>query len=211
MFGRSLFLLAILLLAISSRVAAGQERTRPNARFDSVPALNRDLPGIRRPIHEPPRFIRPVPSNKVPGSALSQLANGAGTIFSGTVARVTYQPAIRGHAVARVSVTFHVENAVRGATRGRDFTVREWFGLWQNGQRYRVGERVLLFLYPPSKLGLTSSVGGAMGRFAMDSSGTISLSPRQLSAFRTDPVLGGRSRVSFSDFALAVRQAREEE
>ena len=79
------------------------------------------------------------------------------------------------------------------------------------GQRYRVGERVLLFLYPPSKLGLTSCVGGRMGRFTVDPWGRVLLSAQHLSAFRADPVLGGKSRVRFSDFALAVRRASEEE
>jgi hypothetical protein len=46
--------------------------------------------------------------------------------------------------------------------------VCEWSGLWNAGERYRVGEQVLLFLYPNSRLGLTSPVGGAQGRFAID-------------------------------------------
>jgi hypothetical protein len=211
MSGRSVFLLAVFLLTLSSVVPAGQQRAGPAIRLKSPAELGRDLPRIRRPVGELPRLIRPRPPNRPPGTAFSQLANVAGTIFSGTVARVEYQPAIRGHAVATVRVTFHVENPIRGAPRGRDFTASEWIGLWHSGQRYRVGEHVVVFFYPPSKLGLTSSVGGPMGRFATDSRGTVLLSPRQLAAFRRDPVLGGRSRVSFSDFALAVRQAREEE
>jgi len=53
-------------------------------------------------------------------------------------------------------VTFHIESGLRGATAGRNLTINEWIGLWSSGQRYAVGERVLLFLYPKSKLGLTS-------------------------------------------------------
>jgi hypothetical protein len=67
------------------------------------------------------------------------------------------------------------------------------------------------FLYPPSKLGLTSSVGGEMGRFTLDPWGRIVLSAEHFSAFRADPVLGGKSRASLSDFALAVRRASQEE
>jgi hypothetical protein len=69
---------------------------------------------------------------------------------------------------------------------------------------------VLLFLYPPSKLGLTSCVGGTIGRFAIDPWGRVLLSAQHLAAFRADPVLGGKSRLRFSDFALAVRRASEE-
>ena len=84
-------------------------------------------------------------------------------------------------------------------------------GLWSSGQRYRVGERVLLFLYPPSKLGLTSAVGAEIGRFNVDPLGRVLLSAQQLSAFRADPVLAGKSRVNFSDLALAVQRTAEEE
>jgi hypothetical protein len=113
--------------------------------------------------------------------------------------------------VGVIDITFHVENALRGTTRGRELTVSEWIGLWQSGQRYRVGERVLLFLYPRSKLGLTSCVSGRTGRFELDSQSRVLLSPQQVSIFRKDPVVGGRSQVAFSDFASAVRQASEEE
>jgi hypothetical protein len=131
-------------------------------------------------------------------------------IFSGTVKRVAGRPA-SGSAVETVEVTFHVDNAIRGTTAGEDLTISQWIGLWTSGQRYRVGERVLLFLYPPSKLGLTSSVAGKMGRFNLDPRGRVLLSAHHLSAFRDDPYLGGKPRVRFSDFALAVRRACEEE
>ena len=108
-------------------------------------------------------------------------------------------------------MTFHVENAVRGATPGRDLTITQWIGLWASGQRYRVGERVLLILYPNSKLGLTSVVGGSLGRFAVDRAGWVQLTAEHVAAFRGDPVLGGKLRARFGDFALAVRHAGEEE
>jgi len=108
-------------------------------------------------------------------------------------------------------VTFHIESGLRGATAGRNLTINEWIGLWSSGQRYAVGERVLLFLYPKCKLGLTSCVGGPLGRFEIDRTGRVTLTAQQLSAFRKDPVVGGKSRARLSDFALAVRHAGEEE
>lgn len=84
-------------------------------------------------------------------------------------------------------------------------------GLWTSGQSYHVGEHLLLFLYSPSKIGLSSVVGGAMGRFRIDAAGRVLLTSQQISAFQRDPVLGGKSPVRLRDFALAVRQAREEE
>jgi hypothetical protein len=70
---------------------------------------------------------------------------------------------------------------------------------------------VVLFLYPRSKLGLTSCVGGTLGRFNLDAWGRVMLSAQHLTAFHKDSVLGGKSRVAFGDFALAVRHAGEEE
>lgn len=132
-------------------------------------------------------------------------------IFSGTVISIVRHPATRGQAIETVDITFRVENAIRGTTPGATLTVSQWIGLWSGGQRYRVGERLLLFLYPPGKLGLTSCVAGPLGRFAVDPLGRVSLSAQHLSAFQKDPVLGWKSRVSLGDFALAVRQATEEE
>jgi hypothetical protein len=117
--------------------------------------------------------------------ALPQFTKSAGMIFSGTVTNVERHGGNGAQPVETV--------------------------LWSAGQRYRVGERVLLFLYPRSKLGLTSCVGGQIGRFAVDSWGRVLLSAHHISAFRADPVLGGKSRVSFTDFALAVRRAGGEE
>jgi hypothetical protein len=64
-----------------------------------------------------------------------------------------------------VEITFHVDRGVRGVQTGRTLKIREWMGVWEFGQRYRLGEKVFLFLYPTSKLGLTSVVGGTQGRF----------------------------------------------
>ena len=163
---------------------------------------------------QPPEPVPPWPRPPVapPGTiGLPQLARAAGMIFSARITGVARHPASGAQAIETVAITFHVENAVRGATPGEDLTITQWIGVWSSGQRYRIGERALLFLYPPSKLGLTSCVGGPLGRFSVDALGRVLLSAQQLSAFRRDPVLGGKSRVRVSDFALAVRRASEEE
>lgn len=168
----------------------------------------------------PPPIARPTPTE--PGSpprpvlppgtiGFPQIARAAGTIFSGTVTAIARHPATGHQSVETVAITFHVERAIRGATPGEDLTISQWIGLWTNGQRYRVGEHVLLFLYPPSKLGLTSCVAALMGRFNIDPLGRVQLSAQHLLAFQADPILGGKSKVRFSDFALAVQRAGEEE
>jgi len=45
----------------------------------------------------------------------------------------------------------------------------------------------------------------------MDRNGRVLLTAQQLSAFRKDPVLGGKSRARISDLDLALRHAGEEE
>jgi len=181
-------------VAVSLRTSPAE----PPAREQLRPHLPIPLPG--RPPSPPPWTI-----------GFPLIARAAGTIFSGTVTAIARRPATPSQAVETVAITFHIEKAIRGATPGEDLTISQWIGLWSSGQRYRVGERVLLFLYPPSKLGLTSCVAGTTGRFAIDPRGRVLLSAQHLSAFRADPVLGWKSRVSFSDLALAVQRAGEEE
>ncbi len=206
MFGRSGCLLIaafVVSVACLSAAQAGAEARRvphyaTEPRSIEVPVRG-IFPPWRPPITPPGLFGFP------------QFARAAGMIFSGTVTGIERRPAIRGQSVETVAVTFHIQNAIRGAIPGQKFTIVQWMGLWASGQRYRVGEHVLLFLYPNSKLGLTSWVGGALGHFTIDPAGRALLTAQQLAAFRKDPVLGGKSRARFSDFALAVRHASEEE
>jgi hypothetical protein len=207
-----LCLLAGLSIVLAPLFSLGQDSGIPNSvqRLRSNYLLPRAFP-LSPPVRAPVRVNPPLSINPVNSPGLSGLVRAAGIIFSGTVIRVEPRTRANGQTLATVAITFHVENAVRGSTSGRELTIFEWAGLWSSGQRYRVGERVFVFLYPRSKLGLTSSVAGPIGRFAVDTRGTLVLSPQHISVFRRHPVLGGKSRVRLSDFALAVRQAHEEE
>jgi hypothetical protein len=160
----------------------------------------RSLVGIfPRPFPVPPVRIR-----------LPQITRAAGTIFSGRVTAIASVPASTSQ-VEAISISFHVDRAIRGVIPGQTLTIFQWVGLWSGGQRYRVGEHVVLFLYPPSKLGLTSCVGGVLGRFSIDSLNQIALSEQHIAAFGADPLLGGKSRISLSDFVRAARRPIEEE
>jgi hypothetical protein len=210
-FGRSCAcLLAFSFLILLPAAVDGQSDRADPSRDFTFPLLPPATVQPRVPHPVQPYFRRrwlPPPGTL----GLPQLAGAAGTIFSGTVTAINRRPANAGQSVETVAVTFHIEEAIRGVIPSEDLTISQWVGLWSGGQRYRQGERVLLFLYPPSKLGLTSCVGGEMGRFAIDPRGRVVLSAQHLSAFRTDPVLGGKSRVRPSDFAWGVRRATEEE
>jgi hypothetical protein len=197
--------------AVKSLAPAGAHRSQTRAAIVAAPVLPRPPRSPVRPVPVPGPITWQPPIASPP-SGFAQLARAAGIIFSGTVVSVGRTSAIiPGQSVGSVAITFHVESAIRGATPGEDVTITQWIGLWSGGQRYQVGERLLLFLYLRGRIGLTSCVGAAMGRFAIDSSGYVWLSPQQILAFRTDPVFGGKSRVRVSDFALAARWAGEEE
>ncbi len=146
--------------------------------------------------------------------SLPQISRSAGIIFSGYVvsvgsrATVSTAPSLRGAGVT--SVTFRVEHGMRGVVTGQQLTIHEWAGLSARGERYRVGERVLLFLFPPSKLGLTSPVSGALGRFVVDTHDRIMLNPRTHAALASDPTIRGRSSIPYFEFERAVLRVATE-
>jgi hypothetical protein len=170
------------------------------------------LPGRYPVIPYPPNPLTPAAT--VQPLILQQLVRGAGIIFSGHVTFVGHASPSSGQNSASTTITFQVEHAIRGSAPGQSLTIHEWAGLWAGGERYRLGERVLLFLYPPSKLGLTSPVSGATGRFSMNSQGNVVLSELQISNLAAHPILGGKilggkTIVPYSDFALAVHRSAE--
>ena len=95
----------------------------------------------------------------------------AGLIFEGIV--ISVQPEWgTGGAQPKIPlayrVAFQVKRGVRGVPAGTRLVIREWAGLWPaRAQHYRVGEHAFLFLYPPSRGGLTSTVGGTKGKLAV--------------------------------------------
>jgi hypothetical protein len=204
--GSCRLLLVFILLALATRWSQGQA------------GLTRQPPQVGNVAETPPQVgVRRVPAPVVPTTprrpqaiAFRRMVHAAGIIFSGTVTNIEQRPT-SGSPLETVAITFHVENAIRGASPGENLTISQWIGLWSSGQRYRVGERVTLFLYPASKLGLTSSVSGPMGRFEMDAAHHVLISEQHRWAFRDDPVLAGKSRVTVREFALAVRKANETE
>jgi len=205
--GRSCTGLLMIFVLMLAPVLRGQSGRVDAAAANPVPEFSVHLP-FEQPVPSPVPARLPTSRPGVPADPIGfpVLSRAAGTIFSGTVTAIVRRAARHDPTVETVAITFHIESAIRGATAGEDLTISQWIGLWSSGQRYRVGERVLLFLYPPSKLGLTSCVGGALGRFAIDPRGRVLLAAQQLSAFRADPTLGGKSRVGLRDFALAVQR-----
>jgi hypothetical protein len=132
----------------------------------------------------------------------------AGYIFSGTVKAVQRLAPRSNGDVAVMRITFHVDRGLRGTRTGQTLVIHEWAGLWQAGDRYRPGERVMLFLYPPSKLGLTSPVGGESGRFGVDPRGQVIIEPRKVGPTHTH--LPANLRMPPVAFFRALRLREEE-
>lgn len=145
---------------------------------------------------------------------LRQITAKAGYIFAGTVTALKRVAPTQANEVGTIRITFRVDQGVRGVRTHQSLVIREWAGLWNAGERYWIGERVVLVLYPPSKLGLTSPVGGGLGRFSLDSEGGLVLPPEQTQTLASDPVVGpwlqGKDRVSGRDFVRVLRRAAKE-
>jgi hypothetical protein len=157
-----------------------------------------------------------IPGNNPPGSnplRSHPLTRSSGYIFAGTVKSVE-RLAPKGNGVATVQISFHVDEAMQGVHSGQMLAIREWAGLWESGQRYRAGERVLLFLYPPSKLGLTSTVRGPQGRFRIGPDGQVVVDPARIGVPVGHPGiekrLQGRTSVSPRELVGLLRSAEEE-
>ena len=141
-------------------------------------------------------------------TTMRELTRPAGVIFVGRVKSVQYLPAGNSTHVATFRIRFQVEQGLRGARSGRVLTIRQWAGLWDQGERFRPGERLLLFLYPSSKLGLSSPVGGARGRFALDRGGQVLLGMERAALFN-DGSHVTRNRVPLKEFVSRLRQEEE--
>lgn len=187
---------------VVSTPASEGSRTSPAPANDSTRLL------LPRPPVLPGSPGQPAPPGVI---GLPQMVRAAGIIFSGQVLSIGRERAFGAAALETITITFHIDRVLRGTITGKNLTIHEWTGLWSSGQRYRAGEHVLLFLYPPSKLGLTSCVAGPVGRLTIDPVGRVLLSDQHLAALGNDPILSRRSRVSLDDFAEAVRRGGGEE
>lgn len=108
---------------------------------------------------------------RVLGPQWKQLSRRAGMVFAGTVLTVGPQTKGTGSTVPAFQLSFRVDRPIAGVARGQILTIHEWAGAWSLHRAMRSGEHLLLFLYPPSRLGLTSPVGGSLGQIVLDASG----------------------------------------
>jgi hypothetical protein len=155
--------------------------------------------------------VRPAPITDPVIPNVPKLTKSSGYIFAGTVKSVQRIVPRNPQSAAVMRITFQVQRGMLGVGSGKTLTVNEWAGLWQTGERYRVGEQVLLFFYPPSKLGLTSPVGGWSGHFSVGQDGKVI--GRPVGGVWRSPSRTAPSRptpVTIDDIAREVQRALEE-
>jgi hypothetical protein len=129
-------------------------------------------------------------AERVLGPQWKQLSRRAGMIFAGTVLSTPAQAATIKTATIQTATTptvvtdravpgttpavelsFRVDEAIAGVEPGQILTIHEWAGAWSMHRPMSKGQHILIFLYPPSRLGLTSPVGGSLGQVALDLTG----------------------------------------
>lgn len=110
---------------------------------------------------------------------LSEITDQAGTIVRGQVVDIAIEPHPNFPNILTLKVVLFVSESISG-TDGQQISFRVYLpdgkfskSAAKPGVRsdYRVGDELLLFLYPPSHYGLTSTVGGEQGRFRIVSDG----------------------------------------
>jgi hypothetical protein len=152
------------------------------------------------------------------GPQWKQLARSAGMVFAGTVLQVEALPASDEQAIPTMKIKIRVDRAIAGVRQGQVLMIREWAGAWSMHRPMRTGQRILLFLYPPSRLGLTSPVGGPLGQVALDPSGknvaarvpALANGHRNARPLRQSMRAASGQNISMHQLERAIRNAREE-
>jgi hypothetical protein len=176
-----------------------------------------------------------VVAERVLGPRWKQLSRRAGMIFAGTVLATAPQTATNQNAMNHTAATdravpgappavqlrFRVDEAIAGVERGQVLTIHEWAGAWsmQFQRPMSKGQHILIFLYPPSRLGLTSPVGGSLGQVFLDPSGKNvaknaqkPAAPGLRNASSPQPrAPAATGSVSVRQLERAIRSARSEE
>ena len=172
-------------------------------------------------------------AERVLGPQWKQLSRQAGMIFAGTVLTAATQtattqtaapdgavPAAVPGTTPAVQLSFRVDQAIAGVEQGQILTIHEWAGAWSMHRPMLSGQHILIFLYPLSRLGFTSPVGGALGQVALDPTGKIvsKSGPRPSAPIGVrdessppSPVSADTYSVTVVQLERAIRSAREEE
>lgn len=165
---------------------------------------------------------------RILGPQWKQMSRRAGLIFVGTVLSssppspsgdpLIPTPATIPPAGPTIQLSFNVDRAIAGVETGQVLTIHEWAGASSMHRAMRPGQHFLLFLYPPSRLGFSSPVGGEAGEVLLDGSGqnvaAAKLAPPFKALAAPDPpapipsASASSGAVSVNQMERAIRHAR---
>jgi hypothetical protein len=145
-------------------------------------------------------------AERVLGPQWKHLSRRAGMIFAGTILpSATPNGEITATATSgalpAIQLSFRVDEAIAGVEPGQVLTIHEWAAAWSLHCPMHQGQHILIFLYRPSGLGLTSPVGGSRGQIALDPTGK--------NVANTDKS-DARANISVIQLERAIRSARSE-
>ena len=135
--------------------------------FSSLIAFNSSASEL----NENPKIERHLIFDTLPLN-LEEIIEAAGLIFSGVCTNVEN---IENDPEANLPVykyTFKVTDAIKGTGNREFITFKQWQATSKDAG-YNIGEKYVLFLYPESKLGLTSPVGFLQGQFNVEIRGFL--------------------------------------
>jgi hypothetical protein len=152
------------------------------------------------------------PGARVFGPHWRKFCRDSGMIFSGTVLEVRSARFGESGRIPVVRIRLRVDHPIVGVQSRRTLIIREWAGAWSEHPMHP-GQRVLLLLYPQSRLGLTSPVGGSVGQVSLSEENTIvqrtAVLERQNSAqLRRSTGNDRGSRITLSQLERSIRNAR---
>lgn len=149
---------------------------------------------------------------RVFGPRWRQLSCDSGIIFSGTVLEIRSVRPGPHKQIPTMKIRFRVERAIAGVHARQVVTIREWAGAWSE-HPLNAGQHVLLLLYPQSRLGLTSPVGGSLGQVTLSNKNTV-MRPVFVADNRNGSQLGDPTEsesgapITLSQLEQAIRNAR---
>ena len=165
-------------------------------------------------------------AERILGPQWKQLSRRAGIIFAGTVLAAPAQSALSQTAltdrpvaatnpsVRSIELSFRIDHAIAGVEPGQILTIHEWAGAPSMYPPMLKGQHILLFLYPPSRLGLTSPVAGSLGQIPLDPSGEYVAPHKSMPAldvqsdFFARPPATANASVRLLQLERAIRSAR---
>ena len=121
-------------------------------------------------LSESPKIERHLVFDTIPLN-LEEIIEASSLIFSGVCTNVENIESDEKSNLPVYKYTFKVIDNIKGANK-EFITFKQWQATSEEAG-YSIGEKYILFLYPESKLGLTSPVGFLQGQFAVQTKGFL--------------------------------------